>query len=317
MRVGLLSNTHLKCGAGAYGRDLYAAFSKYFPTDLVESWENIIAGNYEVVVINWQPARMDLPMDGMKALRAGGAKIILILQDTYEGLTIVAKDTAFEFADVLVAHEPIMMIGKEVSVIPVGIWMVGGLATEIKEPMIGIAGFPFPWKNFDVTAEAAKMLNVKCRMIAPKYEGVDTDGYVEGIRGHLGPLADIHREWLSNEAVVRMLSECTLNIFWYKSQSRADELGQSGSVRMGIAAKRPMIISRHHKMKTLFPYEDELYIADTLEEVYEMAKDILLKEDLGYNHLVKRPKRIIEEMGWDKTAVMWKKLIEQTVMVPA
>lgn len=304
--VGLYTNMHLKCGAGAYGRDLAAAFSQHFETIATDNWEILINTFPNVVVVNWQPSRVALSEHIFKRLKNNGSKIIVILQDTYDGFTLIGSESPLNMADVLVAHEQVTSAIKT-EVIPVGIWSVSELR-EPTEPKIGIAGFPFPWKNFDVTAEAARIHGVKCLLIAPTYEGVETDSYVKGIAGHLNGLAEVHREWLDNEEVVRMLSTCTLNIFWYQSRDRADELGQSGSVRMGIAAGRPMIISRHRKFKTLEPYSDEFYVADTVEQVYEMTGEILAS-----NGNARKPKRILEEMGWPQTTLLWKRLIEDVV----
>jgi hypothetical protein len=174
----------------------------------------------------------------------------------------------------------------------------------VSEPMIGTAGFPFPWKRPDLAAEVAKQKGMKFRFIAPRSDQMNTDAFVDGICGHLGTLCELYRGWIAKEEVVTMLSTCTLNIFWYQSQCFEDQLGQSGSVRMGVGAGRPLIISRHRKMRTLFPYEDELYICGTEADVWKAADEILADPEKA-----KRPNRVLKDMGWERTGQMLRDLV--------
>jgi hypothetical protein len=142
--------------------------------------------------------------------------------------------------------------------------------------------------------------------VAPKHPNGDTTTPISSIQQAYKNVV-VLREFLPIEEVVRSLSGCTLNIFWYQHIAGDDNAGQSGSVLMGVAARRPMIVSRHRKLAHVAAYEDEIYVADTEEQVYELASEIVsrLKEGLP----VKRPERIVDDMSWTGAGEKYRKLI--------
>lgn len=300
MKVGILTNLHPYCGNAEYARDIQQHLGKLCDVKLSDNVNELLPA--DVVFINHHPARVKMSIELLDKIKWAGAKSIVIFQESFD--TEFASDMILKLADAVMAHEP--MIGDiPVDYIPVGIPVVDNLP-EPKEPMIGVAGFAFPWKRFDVTAEIAKTFGVKCRIVSAQANINDTSLYLAGIRGHLGSLADMYLNWYSTEDIARLLAECTLNIFWYQSQTHADQIGQTGSARLGVAARRPMIISRHRKFRTLLPYEDEFYIADTEQQAVDFAKEILDNPEKA-----KRPNRVIKEMGWDKTSKQFLDLIER------
>jgi hypothetical protein len=302
VRVGILTNLHAKCGNAEYGRDLYRALSGLCEVKIADTIQELLPT--DAVIVNHHPARVKLSMEILDKIRWEGAKSVVLFANSFD--TEFTSDIVLKSADAVVANEP-MTGDREVVYIPMGIPVVDELQ-PVGEPRIGVAGFAFPWKRFDVTAEVAKTMGVKCRIVSAIADIQDTSLFLQALNGHLGSLAEIQTNWLSSEEIVRLLSECTLNIFWYQSQSYADQEGQTGSARLGVAAKRPMIISRHRKFRTLLPYEDEFYIADTEEQVNEMARQILLAPEQA-----KRPNRVMQDMGWNTVAKKWLDLIEGVI----
>lgn len=305
--IGILTNTQPKCGNYSYAVDLGDELSKWYAVSLDSDVERFLKDGFDVIIVNWHQARVMVTKQLVEKWKRGGKKVILILQNSFDTAMTVGEQDILNAVDATVAHEPMNMTGAKIEYIPHGIPVVTDLRTPT-EPRIGTAGFPFPWKRFDVVAEAAKRFGVKCRMIAPRHEFYDSKGFIEGIKGHLGELAEVTEDWLPVDEVVRRLSECTLNIFWYESKVPEDQLGQSGSVRMGIAARRPIIISQHRKLWTLFGYLDELYIAKTEEQVYDYVAEILQGEIFGNG---KRPKRLLQEQGWPTVGEKYHELIER------
>lgn len=305
-RVAIVSNQHEQCGNAEDARFLAVELQKYYNFVSV-GHDDVIEYPVDVVIFNWHPSRVKMDLDTVRAAQNKGAKVIVIHQNSSDARLDVEEGHALYHADAVVAHEPIDSNIK-VRYIPVGIPVVSGLA-EAPGPglRIGTAGFPFDWKRFDVVAEAARRFQAKCVMIAPKSDQSDTDAFMDGIQGHLGPLAEIYRQWMPMDEVVRMLSTCTVNIFWYESKSYEDTLGQSGSVRMGIAARRPIIISTHRKLRTLMDYGvDELYVAQTEADVYRFMQEII---DSG-PFWAKQPGSIFVHQGWPQVGLMYKELID-------
>ncbi len=304
-RVAVVSNMHEQCGNAEDARLLSLELMKYYE---YVSWghDDVIQYPVDAVIFSWHPARVRMDIETVRKPQLNGAKVIVIYQNSSEQKLEVGNDHALFHADAVVAHEPIEANIK-VRYIPVGIPEVKNLAEQPGPGLrIGTAGFPFEWKRFDVVAEVAKRFQAKCVMIAPTSDQNDREAFIGGVQGHLGPLAEIYRQWMPIDEVVRLLSTCTVNIVWFESKSYDDTLGQSGSVRMGLAAKRPMIISTHRKLRTLFDYYDELYIARTESEVYEAVKSVI-------DGSVKRPSRIFADQSWTQVGLMYKGLIDEVV----
>lgn len=318
MKIGIYSNTDQLCGNAEYARDLQYELSQQYAEpimvapDVERHGDKDSLWKCDVILISWSPSRVPTTPELIRNFQAEGKKVIVIWQESYQ--TIVdpgswGVEGVLRAADAVVAHEPVQCF-REIDYIPHGITMIGHRPPEdgIEEGFsVGVAGFPFAWKNFDFVASLAKYFHLRLRMIAPYHDMLQNNAGTDLVRikHELGEMAEIHHGWLPVHEVVQKLARCTFNVFWFNSGSIVDELGQSGSVRMGIAAGRPMIISRHRKMKTLMDYADEFYIADTADEVQVAVKSILGDSN------PRRPDRILKDQGWPTVAQKYKDLIER------
>jgi hypothetical protein len=81
---------------------------------------------------------------------------------------------------------------------------------------------------------------------------------------------------------------------------------------MGLAARRPIIISTHRKFRDILEnYSDEVYVARTEDEVYKHASDIL--QSIAVGAPVRVPKRILEDQGWPRVAKLYSDLIQRVM----
>jgi hypothetical protein len=305
--VGILSNLAEKDGPADHARYLRDELVKYYDVMLTNDWPAMGAWAPTVVIVNWHEGWGTPTTDDVENLKRRGAKVIAIFHNT-RGQETKIPGGFLDRVDAIITHEPIDSNGRWVEFIPVAVWE-GLVLSEGRVPMIGTAGFPFKWKRPDVVVDTAIQLGVMCRLIAPAYPVPEAQWAVADVPAliaRLGSLSDVRTDWMSVEFVIRLLAQCTVNIFWFDSQSVADEFGQSGSVRLGISACRPTIISRHRKFRTLMPYADEFYIADTVEQVVEFAEEILISPETA-----RRPNRIVKEMGWTASGLKHRDLIER------
>lgn len=295
MKIAIVTNLDPACGNAEDARDL----EKYIGALGVKIWRTpSVTGtaDADVVIVNWHPAVVPFTAAGVRDLQARGKKVILLLQNSFDTPFIVEENDILKAANVVVAHEP-MMGNVNIVCIPVGVAVVESLRMPLQK-MIGVAGFSFPWKRFDVAAQAAKENGAVLRMIAPPHATADTQTVVDQVRQILPPeQLEIIRAFLPVDDVVRLLSECTLTMFWFQSRDFEDTLGQTGSARMGVAAQRPMVISRHRKFKTMVSYEDDLYVADTEEQAKVIASMILQDPDRA-----RKPVRLFMEQNWREAA---------------
>ena len=309
LKVAIISNWHEKCGNADYARDLRLELIKEYEFEVVTFTKPEEATGQDVVVISWHPSRVVLSPQAVHDLHSRGTKVIVTLQNSFAGAYYASEHDPLLYADAVVAHQKMEGGNIEIKTIPVGIHLVDNLPEPNGEVRVGIAGFPYAWKRFDVTASVAQVLGGRSMLIAPRHDMGDVDTPITEIYRAF-PTADIERDFLPVDEVVRRLASCTMNVFWYQHMPPDDLAGQSGSVRMGVAAKRPMIISDHPKLASVAAYEDEVYVAAELPRVFEYAKEILSNIKQGLP--VRRPKKLLEDMGWDKTGKMYVELIKRT-----
>lgn len=308
MIVSIITNTNPVCGNAEYARDLARELSKYFSVELV-NWFGQERG--QVVLVNWHEGVVPVNGTHVRQLRQQGKKAIVILQNSWNSTeTPIPRDwSAPEAANAVVAHEDMKSPWFQVRMIPHGIHVVDSLAPE-HDQAVGTAGFLFGWKRPDMIVKAASWAKLPVRIVHPKYMSgqivlADPDRFELLYHGMLDKPMEIYKEYLPLPEVVRILSRNLVNIFWFQTQDYWDQLGQTGSARMGVSAQRPMIISKHRKFRSFQPYLDEFYVAETESEVMELTAQI--RDDPN----PRIPKRCLQEMSWEVVGRKYKELIEE------
>lgn len=306
MRVGILTNLDADCGNAQHARELASALS---PFDVKLSIDPGALLGSEAVIINWHPARVPRGMWNLEAIKSSGSKVILLIENSEERLTFDQRQ-AVEQVDAAVAHEDVG--DPAVTFIPVGL-NPGPGDIYTREFSVGTAGFVFPWKRFDLVVEVAEALGWDARIVAPPHQSSrDLPAQIADWRGRLGERLKLIDSLVPVQEVIAHLARSTVNVFYFDSRGEDDLLGQSGSARMGIAARRPMIVSRHRKLRTILAgYENEFYIADRPGEIGHICLDIA--GGIRRGESVRKPARIFEDQGWTAVGRRWRELIREVV----
>lgn len=101
-----------------------------------------------------------------------------------------------------------------------------------QQPVLGTIGFNFPWKNFTRLAEETAQAGWAIVIIAHDA----SDEAVEQWRV-LNPHSLIIREFVDAPTAINYLAGCDATAFMYECANT----GTSGAIRMGIAARKPVI----------------------------------------------------------------------------
>lgn len=99
-------------------------------------------------------------------------------------------------------------------------------------PILGTVGFPFPWKNYDLLADATAEAGWSLLLLAPRA----TQMQIEEWRRR-NPWTAVIREFLPQDQVVSSLAACDATAFLYMCANT----GTSGAIRQGIAARKPVL----------------------------------------------------------------------------
>jgi glycosyltransferase involved in cell wall biosynthesis len=197
--------------------------------------------------------------------------------------------------------------------IPQGVMDVPKASTV--EPKLGTAGFPTEAKGSLIMARVAQHLGLGVMQFMPESKHADTHGMAARIR-NMVPTADLYFDFHPQEYIATRLSECLLTCWLYRVF--AGQSGIAGSVRLGLAAGRPVVVSRAGMYRDLFDYEDEIYFVDsdqpTSENVLPVVQKVLADIKAGNP---KRSDRIIKECSWRKCGQMYadlyRKLLGQSI----
>lgn len=311
MKIVLVSNWHERCGNAQYARELLTELWKEWPETITATQPREVLDNMKdakVVIVNWHPSRVSLSPHEVQGMQSLGMKVIVVLQNSFSGYYSAEVADPLRYANVVVAHQK--MLGNiEITYIPCGIPIVENLPETDSSLKIGIAGFPYAWKRFDLVAQVASELGGKALLIAPSHDMGDTDSEISKILGTWPSSTEVVRNFLSVEEVIKRLATCTMNICWYQHKPPDDLSGQSGSVRMAVASGRPLIVSNHPKLTSIAAYKDEIYVQPEEANVSGTARDIWQR--LQAKMPVKKPKKILEDMCWDRTGKMYVDLIKK------
>jgi len=100
-----------------------------------------------------------------------------------------------------------------------------------ERPVLGTVGFPFPWKNYDLLAEASALAGWSLLLLAPRATAVQMETWRA-----LNPNLVVRSEFVPQAEVVSYLAACDATAFLYTCANT----GTSGAIRQGIAARKPV-----------------------------------------------------------------------------
>lgn len=306
MNVHIVSNLDPDCGNAQYARNLQAALSRHFKTFLYPpAWSGMLqVERGDVAIVNYHRAVVPFGVQDVLWLKELGARVILLHQNSFPQGSWEPR-ALFDAVDEVVAHEKCAEGGVY---IPHGI--IDDMVTPdpramfpFNDPWVGTAGFDFPWKNFDGVIRVAGRLNANAMIVSPPRNSARKPSELP--RDLMAPFRELAVEdkLLPERDVIRILARNDINMFLFNCLSHDDELGQTGSARLGIAARRPTLVTSHHKFASLREYEDELYFVTSEADAYYKCCQIL--HDLKRLKAVKVPDALIRDQGWTRVGEMW------------
>jgi len=287
MRVALVTTWHERCGLAAYSENIV----KHLPQvdwriigreEWGDNFSNVplIAQTCDITHVMHQGGLMGSM--SAEVVRACGPRTIITRQ-------CVGDEAVFEAAAIRTAHVEI----PGYRFIPHGIPVVELVDIRpLIPPRIGCAGIPFDGKGHWEAVQIAEKLGWGLNLVMPEnpHTSQALALYIrDQCRSKKIPLT-LETRWLEEDQVVRILQRSAVNVFFYTRWAN----GISGAVRMGLAAGRPVVVSRHNQFQDIIP-SGCVTVANSVDEV----ADLILNAVLPY------PNNLAEAWGYDKTAAMY------------
>lgn len=126
------------------------------------------------------------------------------------------------------------------------------------QPVLGMVGFNFPWKNFDRMAELTHELGWAIVILSNNATIQDENRWRA-----MNPHALIIRRYLPEDEALGYLAACDATAFPYECHNT----GTSGAIRLGIAARKPVLAFRHCRQFRDLLDEKGIYWCDTWSDL--------------------------------------------------
>ena len=220
------------------------------PTD-----DLVVLNFHEGIFRNWPIARV-------RELRQSGYTVVVIAHNTFGEHTPAEMratgDTRLDFldqlvqtaaADAVIVHEPCRgLAGPNVQTWQQGVpapqpAMVCGFGQLPSQPILGTVGFNLPWKNFDRVAQVSAACGWACLISSADATADDAARWQRD-----NPHALIRTGFRPPSEIVSSLSGCDATIFAYEGAGA----GTSGAIRLGLAARKPLIAWRNRQFRDLW-----------------------------------------------------------------
>lgn len=331
MRVLLVTSDREQCGIREWGRMLQEELAK-LEVEVVEyphpGWPAggpslpPELGTFDIVHVNHHAAlHASLTPDLVRYMQSIGWKVVVTQHDTFETSQIM-QERGFEAwisADAWVTHELVQGLQYctpgnpdtarfKTYFVPQGVPAAPGVPiyvppsiNDAEVPCLGLFGFDFPWKNFDLAVSVAAQAGWQVLILSP---GASPER-VAHWRSY-GAQVGCITEYLPTPEVVRYLAGCTATAFLYTCGNS----GTSGAIRLGLAARRPLVAFKCRQFRDLY---DKLGVwwadgEDELADFLEMIRDPAIAEVQ-----VKLVSQTAEEMSWARVAQRYKEIYERVL----
>lgn len=177
---------------------------------------------------------------------------------------------------------------------------------------IGTSGFPIPFKNYPLAAKLAREVGMKLYAILPDSPHGDVNQVTEQIMREC-PGSVVDRSFPDHQEIISILSECSFTLFPYRHETT----GVGGSMRVGIGAQRPVVISNVIRFADVLHEErfrNEFYIIDsaypTFEQALPVVKQCATDVATGFERI---PKLTLEKMSWRASANKYAQIYRELV----
>lgn len=244
MRVLLVTTWGTACGIAEHSAHLKEAVEKADPTiEIGPCWElnpgMLMRQTYEgkIIHLNYHAAlHSRWTPDWVRKFQEQGCKVVITYHDTGVPNSQQCLDL-YAVADAFVVHEscddlPEAHYWRQGIPVPETFPYDHARRLYPHQPVVGSVGFPFPWKNYDLLAEASYAAGWGLILLAPNATSEQVETWKR-----LNPWSYIESSFVHRMQVLEHLTACDATAFLYANANT----GTSAAIRQGIAARKPVL----------------------------------------------------------------------------
>jgi hypothetical protein len=261
VKVLLVSSWGTACGIAEFGAQLAGAVHTADPSvTFIPCPEGLDPASvpatdaYDMLFLNFHLGLHSRWTVGhIQTIKAQGNPIVVDFHDTRGECQPDARaQSLHDVADRFIVHEPCEGLPKQILIRqgvpsaepPKLIEYVHRLVTQDKDwprfpynmPILGTAGFNFPWKSFDQLAEVTAASGWGYLVCSNNATDEDVARWT-----HSNPWTFVVRGYQPTSEIVAWLTACDATCWAYQCANT----GTSGAIRLGLAARKPVIAWRH------------------------------------------------------------------------
>lgn len=211
----------------------------------------------KVVVLNYQAALLSQwHPEHIREVQARGSKVLTIWHDSGVPNSDHCKEICAA-SDYFVLHEPFDDLPSNGAYIRQGVpdwqdpfWRFQTLRNQMvrdglwwgEQPVVGSVGLSLGYRNLDVLCQAAAIAGWGTLLLTPKATEDDEFRWKE-----LNPATAVIRDFIARGDVVSYLAGCDATAFLLVTNNA----GTSGSVRQGLAARKPLLALKTRQLRDL------------------------------------------------------------------
>ncbi len=297
MKVAIVTTWAEKCGLATYSENIVRSLPDI-------EWR--ILGRE-----SWGPAFSDIPAnsagcDVVHIMHHGGLMASMSPEVVWAcGKTVITQqcigsEEVFSAATVKTAHVQI----PGYRFVPHGIHTIDKTESEMDPPSIGCCGIPFGGKGHLEAVQIARLAGLGVNLVIPVNPHTSTGmaEHIEASCEQYGIPCQITTDWLDEGDISRILSRSVANIFFYTRSAN----GISGAVRMGLAAARPVIVSKHSQFQDIIA-EGAVTVADSMKAAADMVRTKMTRDALVL------PTDLLSKWDYAKTSQMYQAIYNEVV----
>lgn len=199
------------------------------------SYDLVHLNHHDALHSRWTPTHV-------KKLIDAGTPVVITFHDTLAQLDACPKlKMLAQTGASIIVHEPVEGLDGQLchywrqgvpAAVKGPLLLEWGNPFYMQQPILGTIGFNFPWKNYDRLAQLTASLGWGLLIVCPQVSATRLSEWRA-----VNPAVQVVTGFVTDTTALMYLAACDATTFMYECANT----GTSGAIRLGIAARKPVL----------------------------------------------------------------------------